>query len=102
LDSARTVNLLAWCTKQRVPVHELHAIMEGHEQAALALSDAGENYFTEILIVITYSGRTQAAIILGMIGFIAINLVGDYYLTNFELSETMSAFTEVIKEKLLR
>ena len=39
------VDLLAWCTKQQVPVHERHAIMEGtgvyHEQAALALSDAG-------------------------------------------------------------
>lgn len=39
------VDLLAWCTKQQVPAHELHAILEGtgvyHEQAALALSDAG-------------------------------------------------------------
>ncbi len=38
-------DLLAWCTKQQMPVHELHAIMEGtgvyHEQAALALSDVG-------------------------------------------------------------
>lgn len=38
-------DLLAWCTKQQVPVHELHAILEGtgvyHEQAALVLSDAG-------------------------------------------------------------
>lgn len=37
-------DLLAWCTKQQVPVHELHAILEGtgvyHEQAALVLSDA--------------------------------------------------------------
>jgi hypothetical protein len=38
-------DLLAWCAKQQVIIHELHAIMEGtgvyHEQAALALSDAG-------------------------------------------------------------
>jgi len=37
--------LLAWCAKQHVPSHELHAILEGtgvyHEQAALALADAG-------------------------------------------------------------
>lgn len=37
--------LLAWCAKQQVAVHELHAILEGtgvyHEQAALALADAG-------------------------------------------------------------
>jgi len=38
-------DLLAWCTKQQVIIHELHAILEGtgvyHEQAALALFDAG-------------------------------------------------------------
>lgn len=38
-------DLLVWCAKQQVIIHELHAIMEGtgvyHEQAALALSDAG-------------------------------------------------------------
>ena len=37
--------LLAWCAKQQLDVHELHAILEGtgvyHEQAALALADAG-------------------------------------------------------------
>jgi transposase len=37
--------LLVWCTKQHASSHELHAIMEGtgvyHEQAALALADAG-------------------------------------------------------------
>lgn len=38
-------DLLAWCAKQHAANHELHAIMEGtgvyHEQAALALADAG-------------------------------------------------------------
>lgn len=38
-------DLLAWCVKQHVSNHELHAILEGtgvyHEQAALALADAG-------------------------------------------------------------
>lgn len=38
-------DLLAWCAKQQVATHEFHAIMEGtgvyHEQAALALTDAG-------------------------------------------------------------
>lgn len=60
-----------------------------------------KDYFTEILLVIAYSGRTQAAIIMGMIGFIVINLVGDYYLTNFQLVGPMAAFTDVIKEKLI-
>jgi len=38
-------DLLAWCAKQQVAVHELHAVMEGtgvyNEHAALALADAG-------------------------------------------------------------
>lgn len=37
--------LLAWCAKHQVATHDLHAILEGtgvyHEQAALALADAG-------------------------------------------------------------
>lgn len=32
-----------------------------------------KDYFTEILIVIAYSGRTQTAIMLGIIGFVVIN-----------------------------
>ncbi|MGZ8220890.1 MAG: hypothetical protein ACXWT0_04490 [Methylobacter sp.] len=52
-------------------------------------------------MVIAYSGRTQAAIILGMIGFIVINLIGDYYLSNFQLSGQMAGLTDVIKEKLV-
>jgi hypothetical protein len=60
-----------------------------------------KDYFSEILIVIAYSGRTQAAIILGMIGFIVINLVGNYYLADFQLSGNMAPLTEIIKGKLL-
>lgn len=44
-SKAGITDLLIWCAKQHVACHELHAIMEGtgvyHEQAALALSDAG-------------------------------------------------------------
>lgn len=58
-----------------------------------------KEYFTEILIVIAYSGRTQAAIFLGLIGYISINLVGDYYLANFQLSGQMVQLTEIIRDK---
>lgn len=60
-----------------------------------------KEFFAEILIVISYSGRTQAAIFLGLIGFIIINLVGDYYLANFQLTGYMAPLTDVIKGKLL-
>jgi hypothetical protein len=59
-----------------------------------------KHYFTEILIVIAYSGRTQAAIILGMLGFIVITLVGEHYLANFHLSGQMSGLTDIIREKI--
>lgn len=58
-----------------------------------------KDYFSEILLVVAYSGRTQAAIVLGMVGFIAVNLIGDYYLANFQLSGQMSGLTDIIKEK---
>jgi transposase len=44
-SKAGIADLLAWCAKQHVLPHELRAILEGtgvyHEQAALALTDAG-------------------------------------------------------------
>ncbi|MFZ2449718.1 MAG: hypothetical protein WAW36_04270 [Methylovulum miyakonense] len=46
------VDLVAWCAKQKVSAHELHAVMEGtgvyHEQAALALADAGATVSTAL------------------------------------------------------
>ena len=58
-----------------------------------------KDYYTDILIVIAYSGRTQAAIILGIVGFILVDLVGQYSLPNFQLSGHMAGLTEIIKEK---
>jgi transposase len=44
-SKAGVSELLAWCVKQHASPYELHAILEGtgvyHEQAALALADAG-------------------------------------------------------------
>lgn len=59
-----------------------------------------KEYFTEVLIIIAYSGRTQVAIMLGVLGFIFINLAGDHYLDNFQLSGSMSDFTDIFKKKL--
>lgn len=58
-----------------------------------------KEYFIEILIVIAYSGRTQAAILLGLIGYISISLVGDYYLSNFQLSGQMVSLSEIVRDK---
>jgi hypothetical protein len=50
-----------------------------------------KDYFINILIVIAYSGRTQVAIILGMIGFIVISFVGNYSLAHFHITGPMTA-----------
>jgi hypothetical protein len=49
-------------------------------------TDDMKGCFTEILIGIANSGRTQALIFSRMVELITINLVGDYYLDNFQLS----------------
>lgn len=59
-----------------------------------------KDYLTEILTVIAYSGRTQAAIIFGIIGFIVVNLVGYYYSSDFQLHGQYVGLTDVIKSKL--
>ncbi len=37
-----------------------------------------------------------------MVGFIAINILGNYQLSNFELSGNMKAFEDAIVNKILR
>jgi cell division septal protein FtsQ len=57
------------------------------------------DYFIDILLVIAYSGKISAAIFLGILGFIIIQLVGDYALSDFKLSGNLSILTDTIKEK---
>lgn len=59
-----------------------------------------KDYFTDILLVIAYSRRTQLAIFFGIFGFIVINLMGNYYLNNLQLSGQMASLTDVIRDKL--
>ena len=61
-----------------------------------------KDWFAEFLVVLSHSKRTQWAIFLGVFGFVAINLWGDYQLSNFELSGNMDSIGAVIKEKFLR
>jgi hypothetical protein len=63
---------------------------------------AVKDWFAEFLVVLSHSKRTQWAIFLGVFGFVAINLWGDYQLSNFELSGHMDSIGAAIKEKLLR
>lgn len=61
-----------------------------------------KDWFAEFSVVLSHSNRTQLALFLGVFGFVAIHVWGDYQLSNFELSGQMSSIGEVIKDKLLR
>lgn len=61
-----------------------------------------KDWFNEFLVILAYSKRTQWAIILGVVGFVGIQVWGDYQLSNFEMTGPMSSITDVIKQKLLR
>jgi hypothetical protein len=58
-----------------------------------------KDHFFEILAVLAYSTRTQAAVVLGVVSFVVIHIVGVYALDNFQLTGPMSSLTDVIKEK---
>ena len=49
-----------------------------------------KDWFAEFLVVLSYSKRTQWAILLGVLGFFAIKLWGDYQLSNFVSLATWS------------
>jgi hypothetical protein len=61
-----------------------------------------KDWFSEFLVILCHSKRTQLVVLLGVFGFVAIHLWGDYQLSNFELSGHMGPIGEVIKEKILR
>lgn len=54
-------------------------------------------WFEEILIVLAYSTRTQIAILLGVISFIAILIYGHFAVDSFQLTGVLAPLTDVIK-----
>lgn len=61
-----------------------------------------KDWLYEFISVLAYSKRTQLAIILGFLGYFVILALGAYQLSDFELSGSMSSFSDVIKQKLLK
>jgi hypothetical protein len=60
-----------------------------------------KDYFCEFLFVLSFSRKTQYAIILGAVGYVLINLVGNYQLHNFHLTEYLEPLSDVVKDKLI-
>jgi hypothetical protein len=54
-------------------------------------------WFYEVLTVIAFSSRIQWTLLIGMLGFVALNIMGLYQLADFELHGAMAPLTEAIK-----
>lgn len=59
-----------------------------------------KDWFFEFLLVLSYSRKTQWAIILGALGYIVINIIGTYMLHDFHLTGLLEPMTDVVKDKL--
>lgn len=60
------------------------------------------NWLLEFLSVLSFSKKTQWAIILAFVSFICIHLLGDYIISNFELNGPMKGFQDIIARKIAK
>jgi len=58
------------------------------------------NLIGEFLIILAFSKRTQWAIIVGLIGFVGIDLIGNHIINGLELSGPLSSILEPLQEVL--
>lgn len=61
-----------------------------------------KEYLTEMLCVLALSKRTQWAILLGMVFFIGINLMGEYYVSRLHFSGPMAGLEQAVIPKLMK
>lgn len=59
------------------------------------------DWISELLWVLLYSKKTQYAILIGIFGFLTINLVGDYMLRDFHLTGILAPLSDLVKDKLM-
>jgi hypothetical protein len=57
-------------------------------------------WFYEVVTVMALSKRIVWALVLGMLGFIAMNLMGYFQLSDFELQGAMAPLGDVVKDHL--
>ena len=57
-------------------------------------------WLDEIILVVSLSKKTKAAIVLGIVFFIGINLAGIYLVKNIEINGGMEIFRTSIVERL--
>lgn len=60
-----------------------------------------KDWISELLLVLFYSKKTQYAILIGIFGYLTINLVGDYMLRDFKLTGILAPLSEMVKNQLI-
>ncbi|WP_373386606.1 hypothetical protein [Pseudomonas alcaligenes] len=61
-----------------------------------------KDYLTEILYVIALSKRTQVALILGVVFFVGISLVGEFYVSRLHFSGPLAGLEQAVIPKLMK
>jgi hypothetical protein len=61
-----------------------------------------KNWLTDVLIVLSFSQKTQWVLLIGVILSISINILGEIMLEDFQLHGFLQPIGEVIRDKLLR
>ncbi len=61
-----------------------------------------KDYFTEILYVIALSKRTQVALILGVVFFLGISIVGEFYVSRINFSGSVAGLEQTVIPKLIK
>ena len=59
------------------------------------------DWFTEVLVVLCHSTRTQLAIAFGLIFFVGILLLGQVFVGGHELHGLLAPLTDVIRDRLM-
>lgn len=60
-----------------------------------------KDWFYEFLTILAFSRKTQFVIIVGMIGYLAFNVIGSYMLRDFQLTGFFAPLSDVVKDKLI-
>lgn len=58
--------------------------------------------FEEFLVVLSYSTKTQLALIFGVVFFVITMVAGDYFYTHMEIQGILSPLSDVIRESILQ
>lgn len=61
-----------------------------------------KDYFAEVLYVLALSKRTQAALILGVVFFVGISLLGEFYVSRLHFSGSLAGLEQAVIPKLMK